>query len=592
MAETEPGTNIEWLCVKGSTPIMEVLNRQAGAVDRGLPAGIAIVVGDDGAVQGTVTDGDVRRAILKKRSLAITAADAMRADPILFQDGTSFRGIMQSLPEELERRGRRGPRFLGKIILVDEARRPVRVLDYYQLWEQRVATHRHVVVIGMGYVGLTLALELAEEGFRVTGVDIDKEKIEVLSRGESHVHEQGIYELVREQLNRNFFVSGAVPEDGDVFIIAVGTPVAPESGLDMPVPHLDALKSAVKMVGVKLLYGGLVILRSTVPVGTTRELVVPMLEEASGLKAGQEFHLAFAPERTLEGRALEELRSLPQIIGGLNEDSVEATAALFRELTPVIVRMESLEAAELAKLINNAFRDVIFAFANEVVQMASPFNLDSVEVIRAANRGYPRDRVPLPSPGVGGPCLTKDPFILGSLAARAGLDASLSTLGRRINISMHDMVALAVLGQLSGLGKDPRQCTVLVCGLAFKGRPETGDLRNSSAIEIAKLIKPHVRRLLGHDPVAGREDIATEGLQPVGLPEGFKDVDAVLLLNNHPYYEKLDVFSMARALRAPGVVYDGWHLLRPDDVLGACPSVYMGLGFIRSSVESAAGEGS
>lgn len=576
------GNGVDWLCVPRTAKLSEILRRFEGATERNLPAGIALVTGPDGKLEGTVTDGDIRRAMLRFGTIDVSASEVMHKEPITFPDSASFQSIISRLPLELERRGRRGRKFLGKIVLTHDDGRPARVLDYHQLWEQRVATHRHVVVVGLGYVGLTLALELAEEGFRVTGVDVDADKIAGLNRGESHVHEQGLVELLREQLKTNFRASTKAPDDGDVFVIAVGTPVSSKGGA-APSPDLSVLIEAVDMIGAQIQPGTLVVLRSTVPVGTTREVVAPRLEKLSGLRAGADFHLAFAPERTVEGRALQELRELPQIIGGINQDSVEATVALFRELTPTMVRVESLEAAELAKLINNAYRDLIFAFSNEMARVCSVFNIDAVELIRAANHGYPRDPVPLPSPGVGGPCLTKDPYILGAVASRAGLNIALSHQGRSVNEGMHAFVAGAVLEQLREAGKDPAKARVLVCGLAFKGRPETGDIRNSTSVEIAKLLARKVEKVFGHDPVVPRQEIAAAGLEPVELPSGFGEVDAVLFLNNHRSYEKIDVFRMVRALRSPAIVYDAWRLFRPDDVLHAAQAVYMGLGFVRKS---------
>jgi nucleotide sugar dehydrogenase len=575
---------VQWLMLPPDASLHQVLQRQAGAAERGLPAGIALIVDQRGGLMGTITDGDVRRAILRTSSLELHAAEIMRRDPILFPEGTSFQDILEVLPSELAKRNIGSRRFLGKIILVDSDSRPTRVLDYHQLWEQRVATHRHVVVLGMGYVGLTLALGFAEEGFHVTGVDTDPRIVEMLGRRESRVHEVGLPELLREQLDNRFFVSHSIPLGGDVFVISVGTPVKPNAS-GGPVPNLSYLQQAAEMVGEHLMPNGLVVLRSTVPVGATREVVLPILERESGLTAGRDFHLAFAPERTTEGNALKELRTLPQIIGGLNQDSVEATTALFRELAPDIVRVESLEAAEMAKLVNNSFRDLIFAFANQVAQLAVPFNLSASDVIRAANRGYPRDPIPVPSPGVGGACLTKDPYILASVACRAELDDTLFTLGRRVNERMLDIVADSVVHKLLELDKDPRLALVLLCGLAFKGNPETADLRNSTSIDIARRLHGRVGKLFGHDPVVPAEDIAAEGIEPVSLPDGFAGMDAVLFLNNHPSYRRIDVFSMTRALAPPGIVYDGWDLFRAEDVTGTSPSVYLGLSYSRSSAD-------
>jgi len=571
------GIDIDWLCVPEEAALVEVLRRHAGAQDHGLPAGIALVVDKQSQLVGSVTDGDVRRAILQRGTLDITAGSAMTRDPIHFPATWSYRQILEAIPDELTKRGRRDRRFLGKVILTDPSRRPIRVVDYHQLWEQRVATHRQVVVLGMGYVGLTLGLGLADEGFNVTGVDVDADKVESLSKGISHVHEIGLPELLRKKLGKTFNVSREVPKHGEVYVIAVGTPV--KNG----VPQLAALRESVDMVAAKMSPGALIVLRSTVPAGTTRSVVLPQLEARTGLKGGLDFHLAFAPERTVEGKALSELRTLPQVIGGLTEDSVEATVALFRELTPTIVRVESLEAAELIKLVNNGFRDLIFAFSNEVSKVCSQFNLDSVEVIRAANRGYVRDPVPLPSPGVGGPCLTKDPQIFAAVARGAGLDDTLFAHGRRVNESMQGIVASSIVAELERQGRKPKDATVLVAGLAFKGEPETADMRNSPGEEIAQLLRDRVGRVLAHDPVVPAEQIRSAGYEPVGLPSGAAAADAVVVLNNHRFYGRLDIGALVRSMKQPAILFDGWHQFRAEDVLATGRSVYMGLGFTRRS---------
>lgn len=572
------------LCVQKEDSLIEILERTNEAVKQGYPAGIALVVDEAGKLIGTITDGDIRRATVQHRSFETTAAELMNPDPITFPDHYMIKDVLENLPKVLEAKGRKSERFLSKVVLVDEENRPARILEYHQLWEQRVASHRHIVVMGMGYVGFTLALVLADRGFQTTGFDIDEQKIKSLNEGKSYIHERGLDELFSRQLNKNFLPSGELPEDGDVYIISVGTPVVQLEGMEMPGPRLDYLKSASRMVGEKLKRGNLVILRSTVPVGTTREVVLPMLEEASGLKAGIDFHLSFAPERTAEGKAVKELRSLPQIIGGLNEESVEATAALFRDLTPTIVRVDSVEQAEIAKLLNNCFRDLIFSFANHVTQIASHYNVDIVQTIRAANQGYPRDPIPLPSPGVGGACLTKDPYIFASVAKQWEYDTTLFEFGRTVNESMHSYVVDRLLAQWVKLGKDPKNCNVLICGLAFKGEPETGDIRNSSAIEIAHLLKPHVHRIYGHDPVADKEEVIAEGITPTEMEAVYDKVDAVLFLNNHRYYEKMDIPEMVENLKDPAIIFDGWSLFNAEDVLHAGPCIYMGLSQTVSSL--------
>ncbi|MGB0178116.1 MAG: nucleotide sugar dehydrogenase, partial [Owenweeksia sp.] len=454
------------------------------------------------------------------------------------------------------------------------------------LWEQRIATHRHIVAVGLGYVGLTLALALADAGFKITGVDVDKEKVNKLRRGDSYIHEVGLPELLRENINKNFFAEAELPDDGDVFIISVGTPVISLEEGNLPQPVLDYLEASLEMIAKKLRPGNLVILRSTVPVSTCRSYVIPRLEELTGMRCGFDFHLSFAPERTAEGKAIKELRELPQIIGGYNIDSVEATAAIFKELTSTIIRVDSLEGAEMAKLINNSFRDYVFAYSNFVSQLASKFNINIFDVIRAANEGYPRDKVPLPSPGVGGPCLTKDPYIFSSVAAKVDLKDVVFKDSRFINEGMHPFIVEAVKKQLQEVGKNIKTAKVLICGLAFKGYPETGDIRNSTSVEILKMMEAEGADVYGYDPVALPEEIEEFKIKNVSVPAGFEGMDMVMFLNNHKSFERLDVFQMVRAMNENPIVFDGWNSFHEEDILNARPSVYMGLSHVSSSLET------
>ena len=577
--------DMELICVDSNAKFQEIIQKQNGCISKNIPAGIAIVVDDKQRVIGTITDGDLRRALLKNGNLDFLAKDIMAKNPILFPTEYSYQQILEAIPSELEKRDRKSRRFLGKIIKIDYDGRPTGIFNYHHLWEQRVAVHRNVAIIGMGYVGLTLALGLSEEGFYVTGVDVDKDLIKNLSDGNSHIHEIGIKEILNQQLARNLKMSTKMPDVGDIYIMCVGTPLNSLQN-DKKGPDLSRLLTAAETIGGRLKSGDLVVLRSTVPPGTTREKILPVLQSKSGLDAGTDFHLSFAPERTIEGGALEELRSLPQIIGGFNRDSVEATVAIFRELTSNIIRVESLEDAEFIKLINNCYRDLSFAFSNQVAQIAQGFNINIVECIKAANSGYPRDQVPLPSPGVGGPCLTKDPYFLAFDYKKNNDIKTLSEHGRSINEGMIQHVIDSIFEQFEKTGKNPKESQVLVCGLAFKGDPETTDLRGSTALKVANLLRSKVKKVFVHDPVISSTELEALGFDFAELPIGFKSMDAVLFLNNHPYYKNINVFNMAKALIFPGIIYDGWHLFRHSEILDSHQCVYVGLSFSRSSVMS------
>lgn len=574
--------SIDSVVCRKKTKLVDIYKMFNSAPTHGYPAGIALVVDENRQLIGTITDGDIRRKISERDTMDITAEDVMQTDPICFYDKMPISDILKEIPKELSLRGRKSKKFLSKIVLVDGDKQPTRVLEYHQLWEQKVADHRHIVVVGLGYVGLTMSLAMAETGFKVTGVDVDKRKTEMLAEGKSYVHEVGLEAVLKEQINHNFFVSERLPDDGDVYVVSVGTPIINKGGINTPT--MVFVEDACSKIAPKLKRGNLVILRSTVPIGTCRGYVLKCLEEFSGLKCGIDFHLSFAPERTTEGDALRELRTLPQIIGGYNKDSLEATAAVFRDLTPTIVKVDTLESAEMAKLINNTFRDYVFAYSNQLSIIATEFNINIVDVISAANEGYPRNPVPLPSPGVGGPCLTKDPHIFAYSAQHYGFNSQIFTTSRAINESIHSQIAERVLFQIQRIGKEAKDCNILICGLAFKGNPETGDLRNSSSIEIANLLKGKVKEVFGYDAVATPEEISQFELMPSGLPHGFNSMDVVMFLNNHKSFEKINVFEMTRSLAEKPIVFDGWNIFRPEEVLDVRPCVYMGLSFIKSSI--------
>ncbi len=575
--------NIHKICCSEKDSLKHVMKIIEDASSNDLPSGIAVIVDNEEKVVGTITDGDIRRALLSGESIDLEVSKMMNTQPIYFEEALSVREILEKLPDALLSRKRKSNRYLSKILIVDKHKTPVRILEYHELWEQKVATHRHIVVVGLGYVGLTMAVVMADAGFMVTGVEVDANKCEMLNRGESYIHEVGLQELLREQINKNFNVSTVLPADGDVYIISVGTPVINnESGKKVPI--LTYLKEACENIGSKLNRGNLVILRSTVPIGTCRNYVKNILEETSQMRCGIDFHLSFAPERTAEGKALKELRSLPQIIGGYNSDSLEVTAAIFRDLTPTIVKVDSLEAAEMAKLINNSFRDYIFAYSNQMAKIASAFNIDVFGVIKAANEGYVRDPVPLPSPGVGGPCLTKDPHIFASVAENVSFNPEIFINGRAINESMHEHVFQQVSKGLESIGKKLGESKLLIAGLAFKGYPETGDIRNSSAVDIAELFKNAGADLYVHDPIALISEIEEYGYKSVNLTDGFKDMDVVLFLNNHKSFEKIDVFSMVRSMNQHPIIYDGWNAFRSDEIISVRPSTYMNLSLNKTSI--------
>ena len=426
-----------------------------------------------------------------------------------------------------------------------------------------------ICVVGTGHIGLPLATVLADAGFQVTGYDTNDDFISrVNTSGTVDFREEGLDELLRTHLHRSLTLTSTPPADQDVYVITVGTPL--ESGTDRP--NLDRIRVAVQRIAPGFGPNPLVILRSTVSIGTTRSIVLPEIH-----RHRERFGLAFCPERTIEGKAIAEMRSLPQIIGGLDDDSVERAERLFRLVTPKIVRVSSLEAAEMIKLINNTYRDLSFAFANEVALIAERMGLSAGEMIHAANVDYPRSSVARPG-FVGGPCLEKDSLILIDSLHQIDFRPRVIEEARRINQALPDYVAERILQQIRRSRGPGAAARVLVTGFAFKGRPATEDVRGSAAIPLMARLQDAGVEVWGHDFVTSDKVIAGLGARACTLEEGFEGADGVIVMNNHPGYASAGIPELARRLRAPAFVFDSWSLFDPRQFAGIRGLRYGALG--------------
>ncbi|WP_326638730.1 nucleotide sugar dehydrogenase [Nonomuraea fuscirosea] len=423
----------------------------------------------------------------------------------------------------------------------------------------------YVAVIGLGYVGLPLAASLAAAGIRVVGIDTDPRVRDAARAGRPLLREPGIPRLLAGLDERQLTFREKLPDEPpQAVIVCVGT--SPDTESDQP--NLRHVEAAIDMIAPSVTDDCVVIVRSTVPVGTCREVVLPRLRAHTPRPL-----LAFCPERTIQGTSLAELHTLPQIVGGLDERSVKAASELLAPVMPDRVTVSSLEAAELVKLVCNAHTDLIYGFGNEIALIAEGHALDANEVIDAANLRYPRPDISRPG-YVGGSCLVKDPYMLMRAARQAGHHAPMVAAAREINELVPRHVVARAVTELERRGRPLADATVLVCGIAYKGRPETDDVRGSAAAVVQAQLTGRVARLLGHDFVVAPERIAAMGLHPTPLMDGLRKADVVLLLSDHPRYVRDDI---AAALTSAPVVFDMWGLWQ-EPLTDAADIAYMRLG--------------
>ncbi len=392
----------------------------------------------------------------------------------------------------------------------------------------------NIGIIGLGYVGLTLGIAAAGSGINVWGIEKEQSIKDSLKDGKAHFFEPGIDNRIRRYSGKSFFVVGSFPTDVsfDAFVITVGTPLRE----DGKIPNFEYIRDAL-MGAIKDIYDGsqLLILRSTVSVGTTRKIVIPFLSEICG-KPEEEILVSMCPERTIEGNAIEELTHLPQIISGNNERSVEIAKSLFGKITPYVIQADSLEEAELIKLYCNTYRDMTFAIGNAFCMAAQEFGVDGINVIKHANQGYHRSNIAIPG-FVAGPCLEKDAYILiNNMPDCDSRDFILSA--RRFNESLEDIVINWVRNKI---GEPDKEIILTLSGMAFKGKPATSDLRGSSSVYIAKRLKKLGYKLRLHDFAARPNEMEALGLGDIydDLRDSCRGSSALLVLNNHADYAKV-----------------------------------------------------
>jgi UDP-N-acetyl-D-mannosaminuronic acid dehydrogenase len=398
-----------------------------------------------------------------------------------------------------------------------------------------------VSIIGLGYIGLPTAAVLASKGVKVVGVDVDQYTVDTVNQGKVHIVEPGLDALVYKAVHSNYLKAVTKPEKADVFMVAVPTPFK-----DNNKPDLSFVKAASKAISKVLEKGNLVILESTSPVGTTEKMLEWMREERSDLsfpefgcdRVKADIAVTHCPERVLPGQVVRELVENDRIIGGVTSRCVEQAVELYKIFVEADCLITDCRTAELSKLVENSFRDVNIAFANELSIICDKLDINVWELIKLANR-HPRVNVLQPGPGVGGHCIAVDPwFIIDS----APDEAQLIRTARLVNDSKPVFVLNKVSQIVESTGKEISDLSIACLGLAFK--PNIDDLRESPALSIAQeisnigfrstfLVEPNIDFI----PTG----FGSENTELVKLEMAIKSADIIILLVDHAPFKLMDL---------------------------------------------------
>ncbi len=432
-----------------------------------------------------------------------------------------------------------------------------------------------VGIVGFGYIGSVIGAVLADHGYRVFGVEPSHRIIEAVKAGRSPFSEPGLATLIEKNVSEGrLFVDDdpSMLAQCQTILIAVGTPLSGESD-----PDLSQIQAAVERIKPPVPTGALVMLKSTVPPYTTERVVGDILRE-------KQVDLAFCPERLAEGTAIKDCLSLPVVVGGVTASATQRAGRFWREALDVeVIEVGSARAAEMVKLADNLWIDLNIALAGELAKISDKLDVDVLDVISAANslpKGQGNVNILIPSVGVGGYCLTKDPWFVHRLGKQFGLDLQIPPTSRHVNDSMPLYSAELIDSFLSKRSEDPGSLKVAIAGIAFKNN--TGDCRFTPTKPVIDYLLEKEYRLEICDPWVEAHDIELVTTLPVNkeIEPTIEQADCIAFLAGHQEFHDLSVERMARLAKPGAMVFDGRMFFSKEKIneMKACGLVYKGVG--------------
>ena len=423
-----------------------------------------------------------------------------------------------------------------------------------------------VAVVGFGYIGACIGAVLADKRYRVIGIDNREDIVAEINRGETSINEPGLAPLIRDAVGHDRLCAStdyARVAEADVIVVTVGTPLGEHYD-----PDMGQIEAAVEGVAAHLKRGHNVILKSTLPPFATERTVKPILERG-GLRAGEDFALSFCPERLAEGRALHEFETIPVVVGGVDPVSTRRAAAFWREALEVeTIEVASAHTAEMVKLTCNLWIDLNVALANELAMLSDRLEIDVLEVIDAANtlpKGQHHVNVLMPSIGVGGYCLTKDPWFVHHMGQQHDLELKTPVTSRTVNDQMPRFTFGLIERELAALGKGLPTSRVAVLGMAFKNN--TGDVRFTPTREAIALLAQSGCDLVVCDPWVSPRDArqVTDAALSDDPAAAMAGADVVAFFTGHDDFRRIPIEEIAE--RAPGaIVIDGRMYFTRDQI--------------------------
>ncbi|MDI6644483.1 MAG: nucleotide sugar dehydrogenase [Methanobacteriaceae archaeon] len=447
-------------------------------------------------------------------------------------------------------------------------------MDNYLIKKSLANSDLNVAVVGLGKVGLPLALIFADRELNVTGVDINQKTVELLNKGILPHYEPKVPELLVKCIEKGKFKAVtdtiAAVKDSNLIIMVVPTLIKKNKE-----PDITAVEKASESIGKGLKKGSMVIIESTVPPGTTEGVVKDILERESGLRACEDFGLAFCPERVQSPQVVDDItKNYPKIIGGIDPKSTEIASALYSFINKKgVITVKNPKTAEMEKVVENTYRDINIAFANELALISGKLGIDVMEVIDVAN-SQPFCNILRPGAGVGGHCIPMDPYYLIDEAKKIGLDVQLLENSRKINDYMPQHVVELVEDGLKEINKNISNSKIALLGVSYK--ENTDDYRYSPSRDIINYLHEKNAYIKTYDPFV--DDVSDLNVEHFNeLRECVKDVDCIIIATAHNEFKEMDLDDIKSLTDENCLFVDGRCAFNPDHVMNA-GFVYKGVG--------------
>ena len=403
---------------------------------------------------------------------------------------------------------------------------------------------KKICIVGLGYIGLPTATMFSCYGHKVIGVDVNEKVVNNINKGKIIIEEPNLEELVEDVVKKGNLIASISPKESDVFIISVPTPIKDDKTSDMSYV-ISATKSIVKY----LKEGNIVVLESTSPVGTTEEVVKPIIEE-SGLKVGRDIMLGYCPERVIPGKIIYELKSNDRVIGGIDKKSAEEIRKIYKTIVDGNIYLTDCKTAELCKLMENTYRDVNIALSNELLLICDKLNINVWEVIEYSNK-HPRVNLHTPGPGVGGHCLAVDPwFIIEKEPELSNIIKS----SRLLNDSMPEYV----YNKINKILQKDKSKKITILGITYKAN--TDDMRESPIIKLIDKLLKNNYNVKVFDPYIKDFQINCQSIL-----EACKDSDLLILGVNHDYFKNLPLDEIKTTMKG-NLILDTRNFLDKEEV--------------------------